>query len=91
MRADWARRCAALRAEFEGLEADLITLQETIFTRDHDQAREMLGNSYHLVHQTEREVDGQGITTPAGGQSAGPLRSTSTSATAPMASPRPAS
>jgi endonuclease/exonuclease/phosphatase family metal-dependent hydrolase len=62
VRADWERRRAVLRAEFELLDADLITLQETILTRDQDQAHEMLAG-YHLVHQTEREADGQGITT----------------------------
>jgi endonuclease/exonuclease/phosphatase family metal-dependent hydrolase len=62
-RADWERRRSVFRAEFKRLDADLITLQETILTRDQDQAHEMLGDGYHLVQQTEREADGQGITT----------------------------
>jgi exonuclease III len=61
-RAPWAERRERLRAGFDRLDADLITLQETILDGS-DQAREILGPDYHLVHSATREKDGQGITT----------------------------
>jgi endonuclease/exonuclease/phosphatase family metal-dependent hydrolase len=62
-RGDWPARRAVLADEFRRIDADVLTLQETILTGDHDQAREVLGDRYHLVQQREREPDGQGITT----------------------------
>lgn len=41
----------------------MITLQETILTDEIDQAAEMLGPSYQLAQSSDRETDGQGITT----------------------------
>ncbi|GAA1489272.1 hypothetical protein GCM10009626_20180 [Brachybacterium sacelli] len=58
-----------MRAEFARLEADVITLQETVLTAQVDQAAQILGSGYHLAQQTQRETgrhgapDGQGITT----------------------------
>jgi endonuclease/exonuclease/phosphatase family metal-dependent hydrolase len=63
MRGDWAARLPVFRAGFGALDADIVTLQETILTGDADQAAQMLGPEYHLAHQREREPDGQGITT----------------------------
>ena len=62
-RGDWPRRREAMRTGFAALDADVITLQETIVTDGFDQAREILGEGYQFVHQREREPDGQGITT----------------------------
>jgi endonuclease/exonuclease/phosphatase family metal-dependent hydrolase len=62
-RGGWDVRRATLSHGFAELGADLLTLQETVVTDDYDQAREMLGEGYHLVHQADREPDGQGITT----------------------------
>lgn len=62
-RADWKRRLAVFRAESERLVADMVTLQETILTANEDQARAMLGESYHLVQQGGRGTDGGGVTT----------------------------
>jgi endonuclease/exonuclease/phosphatase family metal-dependent hydrolase len=62
-RGDWNARRPTLTRGFAELSADLITLQETIVTDSYDQAREILGDGYHLVHQTSREPDGQGVTT----------------------------
>jgi endonuclease/exonuclease/phosphatase family metal-dependent hydrolase len=62
-RGDWDARRSILSRGFAELGADLVTLQETIVTDGSDQAREILGDGYHLVHQTKREPDGQGITT----------------------------
>jgi endonuclease/exonuclease/phosphatase family metal-dependent hydrolase len=63
MRGDWAARLPVFRAGFRDLDADIITLQETILTADVDQAADMLGPGYHLAQQKDRESDGQGITT----------------------------
>ena len=69
MRGNWEERYQLLRAGFRSLAPDIITLQETVLTDEHDQAREILGADYLLAQQTEREVgrtgvpDGQGITT----------------------------
>ncbi len=45
------------------LDADIVTLQETILTDRVDQAADMLGPGYHLVQQRDHEDDGRGITT----------------------------
>lgn len=63
MRGDWERRRAAMREGFTVLGADIVLLQETILTKDYDQARDVLGDGYELVQQRDREPDGQGITT----------------------------
>jgi endonuclease/exonuclease/phosphatase family metal-dependent hydrolase len=62
-RGDWAHRRDVLADGFAALRPDLVTLQETIVTADYDQARDLLGPDYRLVHQRDREPDGQGITT----------------------------
>ncbi|MEU4425882.1 endonuclease/exonuclease/phosphatase family protein [Actinoplanes sp. NPDC024001] len=58
---EWSRRRAILRAEFQRLAADLVTLQETML--EPDQAREVLGPDYRLVQSQAREDSGRGITT----------------------------
>jgi exonuclease III len=63
IRGAWHARRPTLRRGFEELSPDLITLQETIVTDDYDQSREILGDGYHLIHQTNRDPDGQGVTT----------------------------
>ncbi|MEU8610600.1 endonuclease/exonuclease/phosphatase family protein [Actinoplanes sp. NPDC048791] len=62
-RGDWKARRPILQRGFEALSPDLITLQETIVTDGYDQAREILSLAYHLIHQSAREPDGQGVTT----------------------------
>jgi endonuclease/exonuclease/phosphatase family metal-dependent hydrolase len=62
-RGEWTVRRPVLTRAFAELSADLVTLQETIVTDDFDQAREILGDTYHLFHQADREPDGQGVTT----------------------------
>jgi endonuclease/exonuclease/phosphatase family metal-dependent hydrolase len=62
-RGDWEARRPTLQRGFQALSPDLITLQETIVTDGYDQAREILGDGYHLIHQSAREPDGQGVTT----------------------------
>jgi exonuclease III len=63
MRADWPVRRLVFQAGFRELDADIITLQETIIHDHADQAAEMLDPGYHLAQQQHREPDGQGITT----------------------------
>ena len=62
-RGNWDARQPVLTAGFAGSAADILTLQETMVTDGYDQARETLGDGYHLVHQRDREPDGQGVTT----------------------------
>jgi endonuclease/exonuclease/phosphatase family metal-dependent hydrolase len=62
-RGDWDARLALFHKGFRELDADVLTLQETILTDDVDQVTAMLGEGYHLAHSSERESDGQGITT----------------------------
>jgi endonuclease/exonuclease/phosphatase family metal-dependent hydrolase len=60
VRADWPRRREVLRAGFAELSPDLVSLQEAIKTADYDQARDVLGEEYHLAHHSVRLADGQG-------------------------------
>jgi endonuclease/exonuclease/phosphatase family metal-dependent hydrolase len=60
-RGDWAARRRVLAAGFARLNADLVAFQEAIVTDGADQVREILGGDYHVVHQREREGDGQGV------------------------------
>jgi endonuclease/exonuclease/phosphatase family metal-dependent hydrolase len=62
LRGDWSRRQQVLRNGLADLDADLVTLQETIVTGDYDQPAEVLPDEYHRVHSRAREDDGQGIT-----------------------------
>ncbi|WP_250037245.1 endonuclease/exonuclease/phosphatase family protein [Paractinoplanes maris] len=65
----WPERRGVLKAEFAHMDADLVALQETIVAPEGpadttlDQARDVLGPEYHLVHSATREPNGQGITT----------------------------
>ncbi|MBO0821105.1 MAG: endonuclease/exonuclease/phosphatase family protein [Nocardiopsaceae bacterium] len=63
MRGDWEARLPVFREVFRALDADIVTLQETILTERADQAADMLGPGYYLAQQRDREDDGQGITT----------------------------
>ena len=58
---DWDRRREVLRAGFATMAPDLVTLQETIVTDGYDQAREILGDGYHVVQQRTGEPDGQAV------------------------------
>jgi endonuclease/exonuclease/phosphatase family metal-dependent hydrolase len=58
---DWERRREMLAAGFAAMAPELVTLQETIVTEDYDQAREIVGAGYELVHQAAREENGQGV------------------------------
>jgi endonuclease/exonuclease/phosphatase family metal-dependent hydrolase len=60
-RGDWAARRRVLAAGFARLNADLVAFQDAIVINGTDQVREILGGDYHVVHQREREGDGQGV------------------------------
>lgn len=57
----WEQRRQAIRAGLDALEPDLVAFQEAVVTDEYDQAQDLLGPAFHLVHQSEREPDGQGI------------------------------
>jgi endonuclease/exonuclease/phosphatase family metal-dependent hydrolase len=60
---DWNARRRMLVDGFADLAPELLTLQEVIVTTGYDQARDILGDSFRLVHQADRAPDGQGVTT----------------------------
>jgi endonuclease/exonuclease/phosphatase family metal-dependent hydrolase len=60
-RGDWPARRSVLAAGFQRLQPDLVALQETIVTDRYDQARDVLGDGYHLAHSAARGPDGGGI------------------------------
>lgn len=60
-RSNWQSRRRVLVDGLRALRPDLITLQETIVTSTYDQAADILGDDYAIVHSTARETDGQGI------------------------------
>lgn len=69
VRGDWDVRRRLFQDGFAELDADIVTLQETVLTDDLDQAAELLGAGYHLAQQAVREKGrpgapaGQGVTT----------------------------
>ena len=69
MRGDWAARLPVMQDGLRALDADIVTMQETVLTAEVDQAAQMLGADYHLAQQQGREPGrpgvpaGQGITT----------------------------
>lgn len=60
-RGQWEERRRVLADGLRELSPDLLTLQETIVTDRYDQVHDLLGDAYHVVHQTDRESDGQGV------------------------------
>ena len=68
-RGPWEERLDRMHRGIARLDADIITLQETVRTDDLSQAALMLGEDYSLAEQRDREVvrdgapAGQGITT----------------------------
>ncbi|OLF17971.1 endonuclease/exonuclease/phosphatase family protein [Actinophytocola xanthii] len=55
---DWPTRRAVLQAGFAELAPDVVLFQEAVVTEDYDQVRDILGDGYHVAHQTNRVVDG---------------------------------
>jgi exonuclease III len=57
---DWPARREVLRAGFAELDPDLVVLQETVVRKGTDQARELFGDVYHVLHQGRRAREGVG-------------------------------
>ena len=57
----WHDRRRLIADGVRTLAPDLMTFQETIITDDIDQVVEILGPDAHIVHSSDREPDGQGI------------------------------
>lgn len=59
----WPDRRALLLEGLDQLRPDLLTLQETIVTDSYDQVLDLLGERYHIAHQSrdDREPNGSGI------------------------------
>jgi endonuclease/exonuclease/phosphatase family metal-dependent hydrolase len=49
---DWTRRREVLAGGFAGLGPDIVGLQEVIHTDDYDQVAHVLGDGFHVAHQT---------------------------------------
>jgi endonuclease/exonuclease/phosphatase family metal-dependent hydrolase len=60
-RGAWVERRSKLIAGFRALQPDLVAFQEAIKSDEYDQVTDLLGSEFHVVHQTDREADGQGI------------------------------
>lgn len=59
---DWPARRDYLAELIRALSPDLLALQETIRTEDYDQAAELLGPDYQLIHSRRRDPKGMGTT-----------------------------
>lgn len=57
---DWRARRPVLAAGMRDLAPDVAALQETVVTRDTDQARELFPDHPHVLHQAGRSSDGVG-------------------------------
>ncbi|GAA4237797.1 hypothetical protein GCM10022254_51100 [Actinomadura meridiana] len=60
-RGQWPKRREVITEAVRQLNPDLVAFQESIKTAHDDQVAELLESDYRLVHQAEREPDGQGI------------------------------
>lgn len=59
--AEWPKRREVLREAFASLQPDIVCLQETVLAARDDQAREVLGDDYHIIHSEARSDEGDGI------------------------------
>jgi endonuclease/exonuclease/phosphatase family metal-dependent hydrolase len=57
----WSERRSVLVEGFRYLRPDLVALQEVIRTEAYDQAADILGDDYDVVHQAQGKVDDNGI------------------------------
>lgn len=60
-RGPWSGRLETMQSEFAQFDADIVVLQETVFTAELDQAELMLGSGYHFAQQSVRETGGRGV------------------------------
>ncbi|MCT2583803.1 endonuclease/exonuclease/phosphatase family protein [Actinophytocola gossypii] len=56
---DWESRRAVLQAGFGELAPDLVLFQEAVVTGDYDQVVDVLGDGYHVAHQSHRDITGE--------------------------------
>ncbi len=61
LNADWERRRDVLAAEISALEPDVVFLQESMVTPDHDHTTDILGDGWRVAHSATRASDGGGI------------------------------
>lgn len=59
----WAGRRAALITGLRELQPDLVAFQDVIKTGPYDQAADLLGPDFHVIHQSGRASDGSGVST----------------------------
>ena len=59
--ANWPDRRTVLRDAFQELNPDIVCLQETVVTDEEDQANEILGPAYDIIHSEVRADDGVGV------------------------------
>ena len=59
IRGAWELRREVLARGLREAQPDLVSFQEAIKSRDHDTARDLLGEGYHVVYQQDPEPDGQ--------------------------------
>src|SRR5215212_4127487 len=66
--ANWSERLVVLRNGFLALDADVVTLQETMVMAEVDQAAEILGPGFQLAHASHRRRTAQVSLPPPGGR-----------------------
>jgi endonuclease/exonuclease/phosphatase family metal-dependent hydrolase len=59
--ANWPDRRSVLRDAFRALDPDIVCLQETVVADGADQARDILGSDYDIIHSEIRSEAGDGI------------------------------
>jgi endonuclease/exonuclease/phosphatase family metal-dependent hydrolase len=57
----WADRRAVVVNGLHALQPDIAAFQESIRNDDYDQVRDLLGPTFHVVHQKSRDPQGMGI------------------------------
>jgi endonuclease/exonuclease/phosphatase family metal-dependent hydrolase len=61
IRGDWPARRKVMSDGLRDLRPDLVAFIEAIKTDEYDQARDVLGDGYHLAYQAAPEPDGQSV------------------------------
>ena len=58
---NWDERRSVLVDGLLKLQADIIAFQEVVLTEGYDQVADLLGASYHVIHQAGRDAEGTGL------------------------------
>jgi endonuclease/exonuclease/phosphatase family metal-dependent hydrolase len=56
---NWSTRRSVLQAGYAELAPDVVLFQEAVVTEDYDQVADVLGDGYHVTHQTHRDETGE--------------------------------